>query len=509
MNWRFYIRVSGASLWLILPALANANVRLPRLFSDGMVLQRDRPVLVWGSAEPGEAVSVGISSVEAPTHPAQSKGVKADATGYWSATLDPLQVGAPLILTVNGKDNAVRVSDILVGDVYQVSGQSNAAMSLNSCARMPGVQEDIAKTALPQVRIFEVPWGLFKDAPQPDVPETCSWKPLKPETNPGFSALAFYFARNLHQHLGIPIGIVRASHAGGRAEIKMPMQALMSYEGGRQFYASALDAYQMARTKKQAQQAQSNTPDGLPPEPQSGGTVNGRYPSSDWNGAIAPVIRFAKRGIVWYQGEHNAGDGEKYTETLSVLLRSWREACGDPNRPFLLVQLPRFQAKGWPSLRESQLAAYRRMPNCGFVVTIDLGEKENIHPADKRPLGERLALEARHLIYHEAVSGCGPLYKNFAVEGEKVVVHFTHTGGGLKIADGKSLAGFLISDASRSFVPAQAEIVGDTVVLHCAGISMPTAVRYLWESFPESVNLCNTEGLPASPFRTDHWADRP
>ncbi len=494
---------------LILALPAPASVSLPRLFSNGAVLQRDRAVLVWGFADPREEVQVHISSADHSTNPEQSKNATADETGSWSLFLEPLHVGAPLTMRVSGKANAIEVSDILVGDVFQVSGQSNAAMSMNSCARLPEAKEDIATTKLPQVRVFEVPWALFKDSPQADVPESCSWKSLKPQTNPGFSALAFYFARSLHQHLGVPIGIVRASHAGGRAEIKMPKEALLSFEAGRKSYETAMKAYETAKAKKQTENPQSNTPDGLPPEPLVSGTVNGGYPSSDWNGAIAPVIRFTKRGIVWYQGEHNAGDGTKYTETLSALIRSWREACGDKNMPFLLVQLPRYEVKGWPMLRESQLSAHRNTPNTGFVVTIDLGEKDNIHPADKRPVGERLALEARRLVYGEHVSGCGPLYQDFAVEGNKAVIRFTDTGTGLKAAGGSAFAGFQIADSKRNFITAQAEIVGDTVVVHSPEISKPEAVRYLWESFPQAVSLFNKEGLPASPFRTDAWNEKP
>jgi sialate O-acetylesterase len=506
---KVFIKITAVIQFLMLVLPASATVSIPRLFSDGAVLQRDKPVLVWGGADAGEEVTVSMTSPEASINPAQLKKAMADESGFWSLWLDPLRVGAPLAMRVSGKSNAIDLSDILVGDVFQVSGQSNAAMSMGSCARLPDVNADMLEVKLPQVRIFEVPWALFKDTPQTDVPESCKWKSLNPQTNPGFAALAFYFARSLHQHLGVPIGIVRASHAGGRAEIKMSKEALLSFEGGRKSYDASIKAYETAKAKKEAEKPQVNTHDGLPPEPVVTGTVNGGYPSSDWNAAIAPVIRFTKRGIVWYQGEHNAGDGAKYTETLAVLLQSWREASGDTNMPILLVQLPRYEAKGWPMLRESQLAAYRHTPNTGFVVTIDLGEKDNIHPADKKPVGERLAFEARRLIYNEDVSGCGPLYRDMTIEGNQAVLRFTNIGTGLKAAEGTSLEGFQIADSNRNFLPAQAQIVGDTILVQSPEMTRPEAVRYLWESFPPMVSLFNKEGLPASPFRTDTWNDKP
>ncbi len=445
---------------LCFPMLAGAAVRLPRIFSDGMMLQREQPVPVWGWADPGEQVTVEYAG--------QTKAAKADAAGKWMITLDALQANAePRTMRVG----SLSIANVLVGDVFQVSGQSNAAMSMDTCKRYPGTTDDIRTTTLPMVRIFTVPWGLFKDTPQEDVPAGCAWDSLRPEKNAGYSAIAFYFARSLHQHLNVPIGIVRASHAGGMAQIKMPKEALLSYESGRKFYETAVK-----RTK-----------------------VDGGYPSSDWNGALAPVIRYGKRGIVWYQGEHNAGSGSfGYRETLPVLIRSWRAACGQPDLPFLIVQLPAHKAEGWPVLRESQLVAFRQANKAGFVVTIDHGEKDNIHPADKKPVGERLALEALRLVYGEKVTGCGPLYDGFQVEGASIAVNFT--GGALKKVGG----GFTIAGEDRQFVPATAVIRGHTLVVSNPAVPKPVAVRYAWESWP-TVSLFDEHGLPASPFRTDDW----
>lgn len=473
---------------LLVSSCLNAAVRLPRIFSDGMILQRDRPVPLWGWAAPGEEVTIEFAG--------QAKNVKADAGGKWKAMLDPMLASTvPRTMRVG----SLSITNILVGDVFQVSGQSNAASSMDSCKRYLGTTEDIKNTTLPLVRLFTVPWGLFKEEPQEDVPATCSWDTLRPEKNASYSAIAFYFARSLHQRLDVPIGIVRASHAGGMAEIKMPKEALLSYEGGRKFYEGAMKFFEANKNNPQLTGREKPGKDGLPPEPQPAGTVNGRYPSADWNGSIAPVIGYGKRGIVWYQGEHNAGKGSyAYRETLPVLIQSWREACGVPDMPFLIVQLPAHQADGWPMLRESQLVAYRQTKNAGFVVTIDHGEKDNIHPADKKPIGERLALEARRLIYGEKVTGCGPLYEGYAVEGSSLVVKFTCSA--LKSVGG----GFTIAGEDRKFVPATAVIRGNTVVVSSLSVPKPVAVRYAWESYP-TVSLFDENDLPASPFRTDDW----
>lgn len=222
---------------LLIPLWAGAAVRLPRIFSDGMILQRDQAMPVWGWAEPGETVRVEFGG--------QSKSVKSDMDGRWTVLLDPMPASAELCTLRLGEQS---ITNVLVGDVFQVSGQSNVAMTLDRCRRYPGVPEDIESTLLPEVRIFEVPWGLFKDTPQDDVPASCAWASLEPKRNAGFSALAFYFSRAFYQHLNVPIGIVRASRAGGMAKIKMPKEALLSYDGGKKFYEGAMKFSRRIRT---------------------------------------------------------------------------------------------------------------------------------------------------------------------------------------------------------------------------------------------------------------------
>ena len=261
---------------------------------------------------------------------------------------------------------------------------------------------------------------------------------------------------------------------------------------------------------------------GRPPEPpQPAVAVDGGYPCSDWNGVIAPVIRYAKRGIVWYQGEHNAGRAFAYREILPALIRSWREASGDENLPFIIVQLPAYASPGkgddWPVLRESQQVTHQAVMNTALVVTIDHGEKDNIHPADKQPVGERIALETRRLIYGEKVAGCGPLYAGCAAAGASIIVRFAGPGGtgvppvGL-CARGKPnvgeapmpLEGFAIAGADHKFVPASAVLCDGAVVVSSPAVAKPVAVRYAWSNWP-TVSLFDVNGLPAAPFRTDDW----
>ena len=479
--------------------ILTAELRLPHLFSDGMVLQRDRPVPIWGWAGAGESITVQVGT--------RSATAVADADGRWSTTVEPLAAGGPVEFQVTGPSGRISVRDVLVGDVFQISGQSNAAMSMGSARRFPGTDDDLAAGVSPEIRLFQVPWSQFSAEPRDDVDARWSKGGNDLKELSSWSALAFYFAREMHERLQVPIGIVRASHAGGMAEIKMSKEALKSYPAGKRFYDEGMAFYEKNRAKADATPSSTVREGELPPEPKATGKIDGRYPASDWNGAIAPVIRYAKRGVVWYQGEHNAGRGSfAYRDTLPVLVRSWREAAGDPALPFIIVQLPRFEGKGWPMLRESQAVAFRHIPDAALVVTIDLGEKDNIHPADKKPVALRAAAEARRLIYHQDVAGCGPLFAGADIRGDAVTIRFTNVRGGLHGVPAEDPAGFTIAGQDRIFVPAQVEIHGDMVVVAAPGVKAPVAVRYAWASFPE-VGLFDGGLLPVAPFRTDTYAE--
>lgn len=488
--------------------LCASELRVAGIFSDQMVLQRDLPVRIWGWADAGQLVTVVFAG--------QSQDTTADAAGRWSLTLNPLAASAePRLLAIHGSGGSeLKVRGVLVGDVFQCSGQSNMAASMDSCKRRPGTLEDIKGTNLPMVRFFQTPNATFCAQPQEDV--RARWEPVGPQTNAHLAAVPFYFARAMHEHLKVPIGIVRASHAGGAAEIKMPLEALLSIESGNRFHADALKRYSpegraardqifQDRWRAAAEQARvEGKPEPAKPSPSP--VVDGGYPSSDWNGVIAPVIRYTKRAVLWYQGEHNAGRAYDYRDLLPVLIRSWRQAGGQSDLPFVIVQLPAYghaeAEQHWPVLRESQWFAQRATPHTGLVVTIDRGEKDNIHPADKREVGQRLALETRRLVFGDKVTGCGPLYDSHTLDGARMIVRFTNTGGGLRCADAKALDGFAVSGADRRFVVARARIAGDTVIVQSPDVPKPVAARYAWSGCPP-VSLFSSEGLPAGPFRTD------
>lgn len=509
--------LAATALALLATAQARATVRLPHIFSDRMILQRDQPVAVWGWAEPGETVVVRVAE--------QNKPATASADGKWSVTLDPLRVGRALTMTVNGATSTVTVTDVLVGDVFLCSGQSNMAMSLDAAKRHPGVAEDVATADFPRIRFFKTP-DLMSKTPEEDVPAV--WEPITPRNAAGFSAVAFYFGRGLHAHVGVPIGLIRASHAGGPAEAKMPRAALLTLDIGRRYdddarrreaswtpeRLAAFNSDTLAKWEIAVKDAAARgTKSPAKPKPRAS-AIDFAYPASDYNAQIAPVICFTQRAVLWYQGEHNAARARafEYRRLFPRLIESWREASGQPDLPFIFVQLPAFGAAGagddWPLIRESQLLTLRTVPHTAMVTAIDTGERDNVHPADKQPIGERLALEARRLLYREGVTGCGPLYDHFTIDGPRIVVHFRHLGGGLRGRDGTSLGGFMVAGADRIFFPATAKIVGDDIVVQHSEIPQPIAVRYAWAGFP-AVSLFNPSGVPASPFRTDDWDSTP
>jgi len=489
---------------------AKADVKLPAIFSDGMILQRNKPVLIWGFGNPGEPISLQIAG--------QFKTTLTDTAGNWTIKLNPLKVGKPLQLIVKGKENQIEIRGILVGEVFLCSGQSNMAMSLDACKRFgnPNAQTDAEQTTLPMVRIFQTPNSLFAARPEKDVPG--QWQSLSPDKNLTYSAIAFYFSRSMYKYLKVPIGIIRSSNAGGPIEAKMPLGALLSVACGKKYYDETIKRSNPEMMKKQADEvlkkwekevrdvtAVGQVP---PPKPTVRNPLNGAYPAADWNGVIAPVIKYTKTAILWYQGEHNVARAFDYRKLLPVLISSWRAESGDSNLPFIFVQLPAFASitmnDNWALIRESQLDVLKKTQHTGMVVTINTGDKKNIHPPDKEIVADRLFKETQHLIYGEQVSGCGPVFDNFKVDGKKVIVKFTQINGSMKFLPGQAAKGFVIAGEDRKFYAARALINGSTIDVFSPDVPRPVAVRYAWAGFPE-VSLCDAFNMPASPFRTDNW----
>jgi sialate O-acetylesterase len=444
----------------------DAEVKPNPLFTDGAVLQRGQAVPVWGTAGDGEKVSVEFN------------GQKLDTTakdGKWRVDLKPLEAGGPFTMKISG-ENTVEVKDVLVGEVWVASGQSNMEWKFNGSFE-PNVERP--KANHPKLRMFTV---TRVTSPVPLADAEGSWVTCSPETVGKFSAVAYYFARDLQAKLGVPVGVVSTSWGG------TPAQAWTSVEGFEKHP-------ELANYGKQAQGNLTNFKDTPPPMP-----LSPAVPSSLYNGMIAPVIPYAMKGVIWYQGESNAGKSKEYQTLFPAMIADWREKWKLGNFPFLYVQIAPFKGQP-PEIREAQLLTLGKSENTAMAVTTDYGDANDIHPKKKEPVGHRLSLAARALAYGEKIEHSGPLYVSMEVKGDKATINFSHAAGGLVAKDGE-LKGFTIAGADGKFVPAKAEIKGAYVLVSADGVKDAKAVRYGWENVPD-VNLFNKEGLPASPFRTD------
>ena len=440
--------------------LLHAEVKPNVLFTDGAVLQRGQAVPVWGTAKDWEKVSVEIAGQSATT---TAQG------GKWKLELKPLEAGGPYEMKISG-DNTVTVNNLLVGEVWVASGQSNMEWTLNASFQ-PEIEKPNAN--FPQIRMITA-----KKVPsrQPLEEIQGSWQLCSPETVGNFSAVAYYFARDLHAKLGVPVGIISTSWGG------TPAQAWTSAEGFEGHpelngYAAALKAS-----------------DALPDKGQQ------NFPAALYNGMIAPVVPYGMKGVIWYQGESNAGQSKQYQTLFPAMIADWRAKWKLGDFPFLYVQIAPFKGQP-PEIREAQFLTLAKSKNTAMAVTTDYGDANDIHPKQKEPVGNRLSLAARALAYGEKIVYSGPLYTAMKVTGSEVGISFDSTGSGLVAKDG-DLKGFIIAGADGKFVPAKAVIKGAGVVVSAEGVTDPKAVRYGWENVPD-VNLFNKEGLPASPFRTD------
>ena len=485
---------------------ARAEVTLPALFSDHLVLQRDVAVPVWGGADPGEQVTVrGFG---------QTKSTTAGADGRWRLTLDQLHAGAPTTLSVTGR-NTITIDDVRVGEVWLCSGQSNMVMPVRNAH---DGERETATADLPQLRVFTVE---SEAAAQPQRDCRGQWVVCSPQSAGRFAATAFFFGRELQRALGVPVGLVVSSlgstpieswiaedvqRAAGPLQPYFPILEKLNREsvapGVMARHERALAQWQQAVEKARA----DNLP--LPKQPVTPATraakkndVGGLF-----NGKIAPLIPYAIRGAIWYQGENNS-QLEKapfYQHQLPLLIQDWRARWGY-EFPFAWVQLPGFNAPGrdWPMVREAMLKTLA-LPKTGMAVTIDVGEEDQIHPKNKQEVGRRLSLWALGTVYgHKVPATSGPLPAGQEIRGREIGLRFTHADGGLRAKGGK-LQGFVIAGDDRQWKPAQARIEGGQVVVSSPDVPSPAAARYAWENFPHC-NLTNGAGLPATPFRTDAW----
>jgi sialate O-acetylesterase len=508
-------------------SIAFAEVRLSALFGDHMVLQRDRPIPIWGWGTAGEDVRIALADQTANTQVAPD--------GRWTCTLGALAAsGIPIELRVSASNEIVH-KDILVGDVWLCSGQSNMEWGLGGC----DAPEDVQSANFPQIRHFGVE-ANFASTPQANVKGR--WSLCKPETAPGFTAVGFYFARRVHKETGIPIGLLRSSVGGTNIECWMSQETLMntaSLEPYAKMMRESLAQYQSdlrsiipqveAWTQRSRDAINSGSelpmPPAIPEFPFGEKMFRPRCVTLH-NGMIHPLKPFALKGVLWYQGENNAGnpaDGLQYIEKKRAMIRDWRQWFGDPKLPFYFVQLAAWQkptedpglADGWAFFRDAQRQCLN-LPHTGMAVAIDIGDADDIHPKNKYDVGQRLARWALAREYSIRLEVSGPLYRSVTIQGNRAIIAFDHIGSGL-VAGSKTgrnpvvfsesapLKRFAIAGQDRKWYWAEAIIEGDNVVCTHPDVPQPVAVRYAMSMNPQGANLYNRDGLPASPFRTDDW----
>ena len=480
---------------------ARAEVQPHPLFTDGVVLQRDASIRVWGKAKNGEQVTVEFCG--------QTAKSTADAEGNWKVYLNKMDAGGPYKLVIRG-ENTITLTNVCVGEVWVCSGQSNMGFALNSADNAAAA---IAASADPQLRLFKVPM-VTADTPQYSV--NAAWAVAATNTTPGFTAVGYFFGRELRKALGVPVGLIMTAWGGSYAEAwtdrgtlervlpaafdrykeSINEKSLANYEKTLANVKKVQANLKAATAKAKAEGKPAPKPPRAPDDPR---TTKNR-PCVLFNAMLAPLQPFAIRGAIWYQGESNAGRAKEYQTLFPAMITNWRLTWGLGDFPFFFVQIAPYNGQP-PEIRESQLISWQKTPNTAMAVITDHGEAADIHPKAKEPVGQRLALAARALTYGEKIEYSGPVFKAMKVSGNKAVLSFDHLGGGLVAKDG-ALKGFTVAGTDKKFVAAEAVIKGDTVVVSSAEVKAPGAVRFGWANVPD-VNLFNKAGLPATPFRTD------
>jgi len=526
-SWK--MRLPGAVLALLMGVgTASADVRLPALIGDNMVLQQGRQVAIWGTADVGEQVTVRLGK--------QKKTVGAGADGQWKVKLGPLKKGGPLEMVVAGR-NTITIHNVLVGEVWVCSGQTNMDGTLLGKGRSGGVlnaeQEDAAAN-YPLLRLFVVKKAV---AGKPQTELQCQWVVATPETVGNFSAVGYFFGRDLHQARKFPVGLIGSSYFDTEGEAWTGDAVLQadpalkvvadSWQQKIAEYPHVLEQFEqklgdpqkvmeLQEWEKAAEEAEANgqvalpIPDkvvsaipNVPKDPRS----SRRRDAGVWNAMIAPLTSYAIAGVIWYQGESNAEFPYQYRKLFPPMIQQWRSSWGEGDLPFLFVQLTNY-SRGfrfpdvWPTTRESQATALA-LPKTGMAVAMDIGDHQSMFPKNKQEVGRRLALAAEGIAYGRKIEYRGPSFKSLRVDNGTVRLQFTHVAGGL-VVHGESLKGFVVAGEDQKFFPAEAKIEGTEVVISSPQVAKPVAVRYAWANDPECT-LYNKAGLPAPQFRTDDW----
>lgn len=491
----------------------RADVKVPALFTDHMVLQQGQPNRVWGWADPGEEIKVAIGD--------QQHATKAGDDGRWIVALQPLPVGGPHVLNIRGK-NQIAIQDVLVGEVWVCSGQSNMQWSVNQ-----SFDADIEKLGanFPKIRHITVPQVGTQEA-QSNF--NGSWQVCTPENIGDFSAVGFYFGRQLHQVLNVPIGLIDNAWGGSACEAWVPRELLAQQP---ELYGPLLDRWaaiekratdpeELAKfeaeveawKKASAEARAAGKPQPRAPQGPDSQLRGQHRPGNLYNGVLHPILGYGIRGAIWYQGETNAGRAYQYRELFPLMIAKWREDWQQGDFPFYWVQLADFRAEtsepkesDWAELREAQTLTMDKLPKTGEAVIIDIGEGKDIHPRNKRDVGLRLARWALAKDYGVSIAHRSPRYKSLQIDGAKAILTFDHVGGGLRTFDVGEAIGFAVAGEDKKWVWAKGTVTGaNTIEVTAPGVAAPVAVRYAWSDNPVC-NVFSAEGLPLTPFRTDDW----
>lgn len=501
------------ALLLATAATALADVKVPTVIGDRMVLQRDLAAPIWGWAAPGEEVSVEFAG--------QKKAAVAGADGAWKVKLDPLPASAEgRTLTIRGK-NVLELKDVLVGEVWLCSGQSNMQFDV---AQSYEAELVMAAAKYPRIRMISVPQVASQ---KPLTEFKGQWEAVSPATVGRFSGVGYFFGRRIHEIIDIPVGLIDNSWGGSAAEAWVRRDVLEAHERYGPMLkrwdeqvatwdpAKAKAAYEQQVRKWEADVEQAKSAGKpLPQKPRMSGSPEGsnHRPANLYQGVLNPVIGYGIKGAIWYQGESNAGRAYQYRHLFPLMIKNWRDVWGQGDFSFYWVQLADFMAESpepadcaWAELREAQTLTMAALPNTGEAVIIDVGEGRDIHPRNKQTVGDRLARWALAKDYGIPMNHRSPAFKSCAAKGEKLVLTFDHVGAGLYAFDVQEARGFTVAGEDRKFVAAQARITGkDTIEVWSDKVKAPLAARYAWANNPVC-NVYSREGLPATPFRTDDW----
>lgn len=505
-----------SALVLATAAQARADVMLPHLLSDHAVLQRDKPLHVWGSAAPGETVNVALHGQRGQT--------VADGLGHWSIYLQPEAAGGPYTLTIKG-NNTITLQDILIGDVWFASGQSNMELPLKgfpgSAVLKDGPQE-IAAANHPEIRLLHIPntGSAYELHDQP-----ATWAVCTPESATDFSAVAYFFGRGLQQELHVPIGLIDSTWGGTPVSSWISMDALgddaalmPEFAAHASMVESQADVPAMVAEEKREDAAAKAAGKPVATHPWHPNPTSWE-PASLFNGMVAPALDYTIRGVIWYQGEtdSSAARAPLYERAFPAMITDWRMRWQEGDFPFLFVQISSFTStpyETWGIVREAQRRTLR-LANTGMAVTLDIGEAGNVHPPDKQTVGKRLQLAADALAYGKQLTYSGPLFQQAVTQDGSMRVYFADAEG--LMAKGGALQGFEVAGADHHFVPATAVIDahtgdgkdGNTVVVRNASVPQPLYVRYAWANAPVNANLYNGAGLPASTFTSEEHMPTP